>query len=346
MRSLAFATLLALGPVASAGIFSPQEPCPFEVSAEGVAKPLPLNVFKLYLNERVAALQPTSPDFQSSIANAPTFKGLARQRLAGATRPPVRGELLSQSADLLRLGQYRPVIELLKPTLQDRSLDYRLLAHLSMAHAGLGDWDLAVKRNTDAVLDGEPPVELAGTKAEQLKWMLKVDKTYTRPWLLAMQRDANPQNRTTDPEPLPLFPSGLPPDAVPIAQQMVLWSPLDARLLWLLGSVHLARGDVREAFDILEQCRERKLTWPKFREQHARAEALYRALPKEAPDEALVPTPIPEPSPPPRGWDALFAVVDPLTFAVVLGVFALLASGIVALQIRKWRRRPHRGGLA
>ena len=346
MRHLAFAAILALGPVASAGIFSPNEPCPFEVSAEGVATPLPLNVFKLYLNERVAALQPTSSDFQAGIANAPTFKGLARQRLAGATRLPVRGELLGQSADLLRLGQYRPVIELLKPTLQDRSLDYRLLAHLSLAHAGLGDWDLAVKRNVDAVLDGDAPAELKGTKAEQLKWMLKIDKTYTRPWLLAAQRDANPQYRTTDPEPLPLFPSGPPPDAVAIAQQMVLWSPLDANLLWWLGSIHLEKEQVREAFDILEQCRERKLTWPKFRQQHARAEALYRALPKEAPEVALVLTPVPEPTPPPRGWDALFAVVDPLTFAVVLGVFALLASGIVALQIRKWRRRPHRGGLA
>lgn len=339
MRLLAFVGLIACSPLASAGIFSPNEPCPFEISPDGTAKPLPLNVFKLYLNDRVAALQSASPDIQPGTTSSPTFKGLVRQRLAAAPKSPSRTEMVGLSADLLRLGHHREVIELLKPTIQDRSLDYRLLAHLALAHAALGDWDLAVKRCNDALLDGEAPAELAGTKPEQLKWMLKIDRAYTRVWLRAAQRDANPQTKPTDPDVPLLFPEiAMPADAVAIVQQMVLWAPLDANLLWLLGTVHLANGQAEAAFDILEQCRERKLTWPKFRESHARAEAKYRALPKPTADVPLPTTPPEETDLPPRGWQAIFAVVDPTTFALALGGFVLLVSGIVALQVRKWRR--------
>ena len=338
MKPLAIFALLAWAPFAPAGIFSPNEPCPFEIAPDGAAKPLPLTVFKLFLNDRVAALQPNSPDIQPGTANAPTFKGLAKLRSSRDVEPD-RAGMVGLSADLLRLGYFRGVVELLKPTLQDRSLNYALLAHVSLAHAALGDWDLAIKRNADAVLDGEPPEKLAGTKAEQLKWMLKIDKAYTRTWLLAAQRDANPRSKSDDPDVLALFPKDPPPDAVAVVQQLVLWAPLDTNLLWLLGSLYLDNGQTMEAFDILEQCRERKMTWPKFRIQHARAEALFRALPKDAPEAALPTDDTDVPNPPlPRGWDAIFAEVNPSAFGVAIGAFAALVAGIIWLQIRKWRR--------
>lgn len=338
MKLLATLVVLASSSSAFAGIFSPNEPCPFEISPDGTAKPLPLNVFKLFLNDRFAALQPTSPDIQPGTVNTPTFKGSGLQRLRAAPAAPNRGEMVGLSADLLRVGRAGEVIELLKPILRDRTLDYRLLAHLSLAHAALGDWDLALLRHANAVGDCEAPTELSGTKPEQLKWMLKVDRTYTRPWLKAAQRDANPATKPTDPDVLPLFDKdALPPDAVAIVQQMVLWSPRDNNLLWLLGAVHLAKGQIEPAFDILEQCRERRLTWPKFRADHAKAEALYRALPKPPADEALVSTDeIPDDPAPKRG---LFALVDPTQFALALGGFSVVVLGLFALQLRKWRRR-------
>lgn len=336
MKALAFFALLAWAPFATAGIFSPNEPCPFEMAPDGTAKPLPLTVFKLFLNDRVAALQPNSPDVQPGTADAPTFKGLAKVRVSRDFEPD-RAGMLGLSADRLRLGQFRGVVELLKPTLQDRSLNYAWLAHLSLAHAALGDWDLAIKRNADAVLDGEPPAELAGTKPEQLKWMLKIDKAYTRTWLLAAQRDADPRSRPADPDVLALFPKAS-PDAIAVVQQLVLWAPLDTNLLWLLGSLYLTSGQVTEAFDILEQCRERKMTWSKFRVQHASAEALFRALPKDAPEAALPAEVSDDSAPPPRGWDAIFAEVNPLAFGIASGAFAALVAAIVWLQVRKWRR--------
>ena len=361
MRILALVALFASAPGALAGIFSPNEPCPFEVSPEGVAKPLPLNVFKLFLNDRVAALQPAGPSVQpGSTVGTPTFKGAAENRLKYDKPAPSRAEMVGLSADLLRLGHARAVVELLKPTLRDRNLDYRLLAHLALAHAALGDWETALLRQANAVGDSDPPTELAGTKPEQLKWMLKVDKTYTRRWLRAAQTDANPRTKPTDPDVPPLFRlddgtpltfheplsaaerQALPIDAVAIVQQMVLWAPLDANLLWLLGAVHLANGQFAEAFDILEQGREpRKLTWPKFRAMHAGAEGAYAELPKTTLDDTPLGPPIPEPDPdpdppPPRG---LFAVVAPAQFALVAGLFALAVLALVALQIRKLRRK-------
>ena len=342
MKRIALVALLLGAPFATAGIFSPNEPCPFEIAPDGAAKPLPLTVFKLFLNDRVAALQPNSPDVQPGTADAATFKGLAKMRLSRDFEPD-RAGMVGLSADRLRLGQFRGVVELLKPTLQDRSLNYALLAHLSLAHSALGDWDLAIKRNADAVLDGEPPTELAGTKPEQLKWMLKIDKAYTRTWLLAAQRDADPRTKPADPDVLALFPKDPPTDAIAVVQQLVLWSPLDTNLLWLLGSLYLAKGQAAEAFDILEQCRERKMTWSKFRTQHASAEALFRALPKDALEVAL-PTVAPdEVPPPPRGWDAIFAEVNPFAFGVASGAFAALVTGISWLQVRKWRRAARNG---
>jgi hypothetical protein len=46
----------------------------------------------------------------------------------------------------------------------------------------------------------------------------------------------------------------LPPDALAIVQQLVLWHPQDARLYWLLGELYNADGDVGTAANILEAC--------------------------------------------------------------------------------------------
>ena len=338
MRFAALFALFVCAPVASAGIFNPNEQCPFEIAPDGTAKPLPLNVFKLLLNERVAALNPITPEVQPGTADTPTFKGLVARRLKGAPKSPTRAEMVGLSADLLRMGRDREVIELLTPTIRDDNPDYRLLMHLALAHAALGDWNLALKRTGDA-RDCDPPTELAGTKPPQLQWMLKVDRTYTRPWMLAARQNADPKSRPSDPEVPRLF-DMRPADAVAVVQQMVLWAPLDANLLWLLGSLHLEKGQFAEAFDILEQCRERKLTWPKFRVQHAAAEAGYAKLSKVDPFAGIEGPTVDLPADPPnRG---LFDIVAPEQFAIVLSGFAIAVLALLALQIRTLRRRRRR----
>jgi hypothetical protein len=46
----------------------------------------------------------------------------------------------------------------------------------------------------------------------------------------------------------------LPDDAVAIVQQLALWLPADGRLLWQLGELANAHGDVRTAAAVLEGC--------------------------------------------------------------------------------------------
>src|SRR5262249_13138836 len=43
----------------------------------------------------------------------------------------------------------------------------------------------------------------------------------------------------------------LPPDALPLAQQLAAWLPTDARVLWQLAEVTHAVGDVRTAANLL-----------------------------------------------------------------------------------------------
>jgi hypothetical protein len=66
----------------------------------------------------------------------------------------------------------------------------------------------------------------------------------------------------------------LPADDVAIVQQLALWLPSDARLLWLLGELANAHGDVRTAAAILEGVvTEFALTTPEARERRK----LYRS---------------------------------------------------------------------
>src|SRR5205085_858010 len=46
----------------------------------------------------------------------------------------------------------------------------------------------------------------------------------------------------------------LPADAVALAQQLALWLPADGRLLWQLGDLANAFGDVLTAASILDVC--------------------------------------------------------------------------------------------
>jgi hypothetical protein len=46
----------------------------------------------------------------------------------------------------------------------------------------------------------------------------------------------------------------LPPDAVAVVQQLLLWFPEDTRLLWLLGELYNAEGDLESAAKVLDDC--------------------------------------------------------------------------------------------
>src|SRR5258708_34634054 len=46
----------------------------------------------------------------------------------------------------------------------------------------------------------------------------------------------------------------LPPDAIAIVQQMILWDPDDARLIWQLAELYNADGDLKAAARLFDMC--------------------------------------------------------------------------------------------
>jgi tetratricopeptide (TPR) repeat protein len=144
----------------------------------------------------------------------------------------------------------------------------------------------------------------------------------------------------------------LPPDALPLAVQLLLWAPGDGDLLWLYAEVLNARGDVDFAFDILSEMTGNgplALSWggglaPADVEQHRlilqpvaarvkeeRAKTNEIVLPPEQPEQKPDPEPAAAPA---RPW-----LPDWRPLAVGFGVGALVTL-LVGAQWRQWRRRP------
>src|SRR5205823_12089069 len=78
----------------------------------------------------------------------------------------------------------------------------------------------------------------------------------------------------------------VPPDAVSLTQQLALWLPADGRLLWQLGELAHATGDVRTAAAILDGCvTEFALGHPDLRRRRREYRAAADALAKQNPGQ-------------------------------------------------------------
>ncbi len=354
MPRLLYAVVLGLlsAPLAPAGLYTPDEPCPFDIQPDGTAKPLPLTQFLILYNDAAAGQFPIDPKNPGTFDWTPTDDqsgmkvlpgGVLSQRLA-ARHPKAAQlagpDLAAHSATLIRLGGHYQAIERLTPEVRSRAPNYLLMANLAHAYALAAgtpnDWQTALSRFADA-LDCDPPKMFPGTTPEQLKWQMRVDRTHYRLWLRLRKEEAEKRPpvptqppdavfETADRQPIRFWAGDeeakkLPPDAVAVAQQLALWSPGDVKLLWTLGEVYLATGDVRAAVKVYEMCADgRKFGGPTvFRENRAKALDLFAKLPSDAPPAA-------------EGDKGLFGLVNPTTFYVVVGLFALAATIMLALQ--------------
>ena len=62
----------------------------------------------------------------------------------------------------------------------------------------------------------------------------------------------------------------LPPDALAVVQQFVLWLPQDAQLYWLLGELYNAQGDINAARTIFNECVDARGFRPELLREHRR----------------------------------------------------------------------------
>jgi tetratricopeptide (TPR) repeat protein len=324
MRSIVL--LLVLPQLATAGVYSTAEPCPFAIKPDGTAeelsfKPDKSGRFKQELTRYELILNPE----KKSAERDSVLARLAKEQ------PPA-----DRAADLLRLGRLDEALNLLEPRTRDRAPDFRVLVNLAHAYAVRGDYADALRKHAAAWLDAEFPAELPGTTAAQVKWLKRVEKDYYTRWL-KVHRERSERKGSPDAEDvLPLFEGKPPPDAIAITQQLLLWSPTDTSLLWLLAELYAADGRVREAEVLFDDCAwSRSFSNRKLLMAHR--EAVRRAVAALPPPAEETPLAFPDkPKKEATLEDIGLSENSLIAFGAVFGTLAVL---LIALQIRAIRRR-------
>ena len=174
-----------------------------------------------------------------------------------------------EAADLgalfVRLGRPAKAVELLRKAHRDHPEHFAIAANLGTAWQATGDLNEAERALQEAVKFAPP------------RW-----KAFEEAHLsLVRLRQKEPRNTSTLDNLFGLEKlerNKLPADDVAIVQQLALWLPADARLLWLLGELANLHGDSRTAASILEGVvGEFALTTPEAREHRN----LFRAAADE-----------------------------------------------------------------
>jgi tetratricopeptide (TPR) repeat protein len=200
------------------------------------------------------------------------FEELKASENAGSLSIADRIEL---SARYLRIPkangsfQTEEAIRVLEPVLAQEPRNFMVLANLAVAHQLAGNLERAVSYEglaLEAWPDAQP-----GITADQLRWYRRAEKFYYLLLMLRLREMEQPtrsEDKTIDAlfNPVDLARSDgtyeagkisprqwaeLPGDALPLVEQLLVWLPLDNRLYWLLGEVLNARGDVSQAFEVL-----------------------------------------------------------------------------------------------
>jgi hypothetical protein len=347
-RLLPLLALLLLVQPASAGLHSTDDPCPFSVDATGQAKPLPQQQFLILLAERMSGLVPVNAEQPGTFDWYPTLNDdeqpvwranyTAKLQQWRAIRTPKEtalsgNELASHSAVLTLLGAPTQALELVQKELRARSPNYWVVANLAHIHAERGEWDIALSRlELLEDIDQVPP--FAGHTPEQVTWLKAVNAGPYRSWIQGRSKEG--RNRIPVEEQLTeSFEFGsLAPSTIAVVQQLCLWMPTDARLLWLLADLHLQAGHIREANDLFQQLADgRKFNGPRqFLEGRRKAMEEFAKLPKDAPIEPPAPENL-----------GLFDVAKQPMFWPIVSGFGLIVIGLVILQVRAMAKAKKHG---
>jgi hypothetical protein len=208
-----------------------------------------------------------------------------------ALRKMPAGEVAALATDRLRVGQ---VDRAMNALFTKRGGGYFVATGLAHAHAASGEWTDALNRHTERDFDVDMPEEVKGLSKPQRDWWEKLDADYVTWFYRIRAADAEARAKTTAGERekldeveeiLPLFPvpreggkplppvrfvndageyqpgviaasekAKLPPDAIAIVQQLILWFPGETRLYWLLAELYAAENDLDSAIAIFDEC--------------------------------------------------------------------------------------------
>ena len=241
MRYLALAALLLLPSPALAGL---------HYSGEQFAE-LPSRMSGFLVDQRslrMVAVErpgnlPASPLRDEYLAAAARLEKLAKTRALSAD------EVADLGAVYVRLAKPDKAVGVLSPAARKNSEHFRLAANLGTAFQLSGDLDRAADYLEEAV-------KLAPERWREFEqWHLKLVRLRLKEKAPATLDDlfgvkfAGAPGKLDDGER-----RMLPENAVALVQQLALWLPADGRLLWQLGELANAHGDVRTAAAILDGC--------------------------------------------------------------------------------------------
>jgi hypothetical protein len=269
MKRLALALLLVLPAPASAGLhYSGEQFAELPSRMRGFL--VDHRALRATAAERPGDL-PASPLRDNYLAAADRLQKLAK------TRALTADEAADLGAVLVRLGKPDQAVGVLSPVARKNPEHFRLAANLGTAFQLSGDLDRAAEYLEEAV-------RLAPEKLREAeRWHLKLVRLRAKE-----VRAANAPVTLDDlfgvtyaGEPARLADAErkkLPENAVAVVQQLALWLPADGRLLWQLGELANAHGDVTTAAAILDGCvTEFALNSPDLRKRRP----LYRAAADE-----------------------------------------------------------------
>lgn len=183
------------------------------------------------------------------------YEDAASKLEATAKKQPLSAD---EAADLgalyIRLGRPAKAVEVLRPAVRAHPNHYKLASNLGTAWQAQGDLAEAARALQDAIRLAPP------------RW-----KAFEEAQLrLVRLREKEPKTATKidDLFGVPLVRKKLPADDVALVQQLAVWLPTDASLLWLLAELAHAHGDVRTAAALMEGVvTEYALTTPEARER-------------------------------------------------------------------------------
>jgi tetratricopeptide (TPR) repeat protein len=348
LTAVAAAWALTAG-VARAGLYDPAQFTREAQQLPNQGKPLPFFSFRDQLNElfTIGIPQPVSPARARHLERA---KELAAR--AGSGQPRVE-DLIGLGAEYVRLGRTGEAVDVLtRASALDRR-NFMAFANLGTAHQLEGRWARAL----DALQQAKEnwPPELPGLTSEQLKWLRRAEDYHLKlVRLRARETLSKPTGAAAAAEGVdelfgvrfagqageflagrmpPEEQKKLPPDAVAIVQQLLMWFPADARLYWQLGELLNAQGDLSSAATVFDECVWTRRYDPPLLRAHR--QIVQQANAAQAPVLGALEPSAPEP---PAGWrlDRRLIVTGAVAGVLLVGVLAYL-------QLREFRKRRIQG---
>jgi tetratricopeptide (TPR) repeat protein len=346
-----------------AGLYNSEEPLPGPLVAESGVKPLGFSQFEDLLSSLVS-IGIDKTGVQTPLSDSPKRRQyLARtqelQARARTGRLTVQ-ERVDWSAYLIRLRKYDEAVQVLEPVAAQERSNFMLFANLGTAHQLAGRLDRALGYLQQVKLLW--PSSWPGWTTQQLAWFRTAEKYHLELVKLRYREIAGrPAGRTLAHETLDdLFQvrfvgegaryepgeladqerAKLPPDALAIVQQLVIWLPDDTRLYWQLGELYNASGDVGAAAKILDDCvgNVRRFSAPELR---AHRLIVQEAKPKTtSPLLDLPPDRVGASAENAPAHDSSGSWLPAFGQLVVVGGLAALAVAVLGyFQVREMRRR-------